>query len=78
MCLAVPVTVRDIPSPGIATVEVNGVSLNVASVLIEDLKVGEYVLVHAGFIIERLDTQEAEERIDLINDLYENENKSGN
>jgi hydrogenase expression/formation protein HypC len=70
MCLAVPVKVEALPSEGVATVTIEGIKLNVSSAFLTDLQIGEYVLVHAGFIIERLDTTEAEERIELIQEVY--------
>lgn len=66
MCLAVPVKVIDIPTSKTAQVEINGVKLEVSSLLIKDLKVGDYVLIHAGFIIEKLTTEDAEEKMALF------------
>lgn len=73
MCLASPVKVVEIPGDGTALVDKEGVSFSVSSTLFPNLCKGDYVLVHAGFIIQRIDRVEAEERIELINELYRSE-----
>jgi len=71
MCLAVPVKVVETDNGGKAKVEVDGVKLDVATVLVTDLKVGDWVLVHAGFIIERITDDLAQQKIDLFNEFYQ-------
>ncbi|MBL6989457.1 MAG: HypC/HybG/HupF family hydrogenase formation chaperone [Bacteriovoracaceae bacterium] len=71
MCLAIPVKVVDIRDDMMAKVEKDGVKLDVATMLVEDLKVGEYVLVHAGFIIERLTLEDAQDKLDLYREFQE-------
>lgn len=71
MCLAIPVKVVEINEDLKAKVDTNGVKLDVITTLVEDLKVGDYVLVHAGHIIEKLDQQEAQERLKLFEELYQ-------
>ena len=68
MCLAVPmkITARDGPE---ATVEQGGLTTRVRLDLLEEAQVGDYVLVHAGFAIERLRPQEAEETLELWREL---------
>lgn len=62
MCLAVPgrVMKRD---GNLAKVDFGGISRDVRVDLVPDVKVGEYVLVHAGFAIQILDERAAEETI---------------
>jgi hydrogenase expression/formation protein HypC len=68
MCLAVPMTITKIE--GIrAVAEARGVEPMVDISLMPDVKINDKVLVHAGFIIERLDEKEANE-IDKVWDLY--------
>jgi len=50
----------------IATVESGGMEMQVDISLTPDVKVGEYVIVHAGFAIEKLKTDEAEETLKMI------------
>ena len=71
MCLAIPMMITEIGpnASGISVLE--GVSYQVDLSLIEDPKVGDYVIVHAGFAIEKLDESEAEERIRLFREISE-------
>ena len=58
MCLAIPMEIIEIDGPN-AVAECNGVRTNVNIALIPDIKLHEKVLVHAGFVIERLDEESA-------------------
>ena len=62
MCLAVPAKIMDIRD-SLATVELRGVTREASLMLLPEAKVGDYVLVHAGFamqIIEERDMEETE------------------
>lgn len=65
MCLAVPMQVKKIDGD-YATVELDGVSYRAGTQLLENISVGDYVIVHAGFAIQKLDEKEAEEIYDLF------------
>ena len=68
MCLAVPMKiVRKDGLNGLA--ELDGVSRQVSLRLVEDVQVGDYVLVHAGFAIERVDEEEAEETLKIMQQI---------
>ncbi len=69
MCLAVPALVVAIDGDLMATVEVAGVSRKVALDLVPETKVGDYVIVHVGFAIQRLDEVEARETLSLLDEL---------
>ncbi len=71
MCLAVPVKIIDTPEEGVAKVEIDGIVITVSSLLAPDVKIGEYVLVHAGFIIEKLSSDEANARLNLFEEIYQ-------
>ncbi len=58
MCLAFPGKIIEINNQQ-ATADFNGVQKNVNISLVPDIKIGEYVIVHAGFAIEQLTTQDA-------------------
>lgn len=60
MCLAVPGRVIHI-SGKTASVDFGGIRRQVLIDLLPDVKIGEYVLVHAGFAIQRLETESAED-----------------
>ena len=49
-----------------ATIDVEGVQREASLLLIEDARVGDYVIVHAGFAIQKLDESAARETLDLL------------
>ena len=69
MCLAVPMTITELKDGGMAAVTVMGTMRDVALDLTPQAQVGDYVLVHAGFAIEIVDQQYAEETLELIQDM---------
>ena len=80
MCLAIPAKITELEEDGLATVDILGVTRQISVDLTPQVGVGEYVLVHAGFAIEVVDEQFAQETIDLIRefpDLVENDMISG-
>ena len=54
MCLAVPSKIIEI-NENVARVEVDGVVRDASIMLLEDAKIGDYVIVHAGFAISKVD-----------------------
>ena len=66
MCLAIPAEIIEMKDDRLATVSILGVTREVALDLTPQAQVGDYVLVHAGFAIEVVDAQYAQETIDLI------------
>ena len=49
-----------------ATIDVEGVQREASLLLLEDARVGDYVIVHAGFAIQKLDEAAAQETLDLL------------
>jgi hydrogenase expression/formation protein HypC len=75
MCLAVPSRIIRIEN-STATIDVLGAQRDISLLLIEeDVKVGDYVLVHAGFAIQKIEQNYAEETIGLFRQLFELEDK---
>ena len=72
MCLAVPLKITKIEGKS-AVGEAGGLSQNVRVDFIPDLAVGGYVMVHAGFAIERMSEQEALEGLDLLEGVFHEE-----
>jgi len=71
MCLAIPSKVVEIREK-MATIDVSGVRREVSLLLLpEEAAVGDYVLVHAGFAIQRIDPEAAEEAMRLIKEIGE-------
>jgi len=65
MCLSVPGKVVEIQN-NMAKVEIGGVLRDVSMDVCPDVVVGDYVLIHTGFAIQRLDEKEALETLDLL------------
>ncbi|MEA2061043.1 MAG: HypC/HybG/HupF family hydrogenase formation chaperone [Thermodesulfobacteriota bacterium] len=59
MCLAVPSKIVEIKD-SVALVDVDGVTREASILLLDDVQVGDYVIVHAGFAISRIDAETAE------------------
>jgi len=73
MCLAIPSKVVEIRDK-MATIDLSGVRREVSLLLLpEEAAVGDYVLVHAGFAIQRIDPEAAEEAMKLIREIGEKE-----
>jgi hydrogenase expression/formation protein HypC len=73
MCLAIPgkiVEIVDVENQ-IAKVEVGGVRRNVNIGMLDDTRVGEYVLIHVGFAMSKIDEREAQETLRLLQELGE-------
>ena len=69
MCLAVPVRVATLLDDQWVETEVGGVHSRVSIALIEEVAAGDYVIVHAGFAIARLDVAEAEKTLALFAEI---------
>lgn len=70
MCLAVPAQVVNIINEFTVEVETFGNRAQVNTTLVDNIQLGDYVLVHAGMAIEIVDQQSAEESMNLWRDLY--------
>jgi len=68
MCLAFPMKIEKIQRP-MAEVSAGGVSMSVSVQLLSSVKKGDYVLVHAGMAIEKIDKKQARELLTLIDEL---------
>lgn len=71
MCLAIPSKITHIDETGMATIDVDGVQRQASLLLIEDPKVGDYVIVHAGFAIHKLDEAFALESLAVLRESLE-------
>jgi hydrogenase expression/formation protein HypC len=70
MCLAVPARVTEI-NEGAGRVDLAGVVREVSFALLPDARVGDYVLLHAGYALQKVDEAEAEETIRLLRQIAE-------
>jgi len=69
MCLAVPARVIELLGDQWAETEVGGIRSRVSIALIDEVSVGDYLIVHAGFAITRLDVEEAEKSLALFAEI---------
>ena len=68
MCLAVPSRIVEIKDQ-VATVDVDGVTREASLMLLDDVSIGDYVIVHAGFAIERIDEEVAHQTLKDMRDM---------
>jgi hydrogenase expression/formation protein HypC len=68
MCLGVPAKILEI-SDGAAVVELGGVRREISVMLVDDVSVGGWVIVHAGFAIEKLSEEEAQQTLSLFREI---------
>jgi hydrogenase expression/formation protein HypC len=66
MCLAIPARVVELQGNDIAIVDLGGVRKDVSLALVEDVAVGDYVIVHVGYALTRLDPEEAEKTLAVM------------
>lgn len=66
MCLAIPALVEQLLADDIAIVNLGGVRKEISLALVEDVEVGDYVIVHVGFALQKLDQEEAAQTLALF------------
>ena len=69
MCLAIPVKVVELREGDQAMVDVGGVRKEISLALVDGIAVGDYVILHVGFAIQKLDAEEAEKTLALFAEL---------
>jgi len=63
MCLAIPIRVEQLLPDNMARVTLSGVSKVVSIAFLEDVRLGDYLLIHAGYALARLDPDDAEQTL---------------
>lgn len=66
MCVAVPGEILSIGADGVALADFGGTRRTISLSLLEDAGVGDFVIVHAGFALHRVDPEEARETLELF------------
>lgn len=69
MCLAIPVKVEKILADDTAIVDIGGVKKEISVALIEDLAIGDYVIMHVGYALNKIDPDEALKTLALFNEM---------
>ncbi len=70
MCLAIPSKITEIENE-MATIDVDGVRREASLLLLADAQVGDFVIVHAGFAIQKIDEAAAQETLELLRSAAE-------
>ncbi|MDH2404715.1 hydrogenase expression/formation protein HypC [Bradyrhizobium sp. JR1.5] len=69
MCLAIPAEVTRLLPDEMAIVSIDGVSKEISVALIENLAVGDYVIIHVGYALTKIDPEEAMRTLELLREL---------
>jgi len=73
MCLAIPACVEQLISEDSAIVNLGGVRKEISLALVEDIAVGDYVIVHVGFALQKLDPEEAAQTLAMFAEMARGE-----
>jgi hydrogenase expression/formation protein HypC len=66
MCLAIPVRITEILPDEMAKVSLDGVVKTISTALIDDPVVGDYVVLHVGYALAKIDPDEAERTLEML------------
>lgn len=69
MCLGVVGRIEEIKEDNLAVAEIMGVRREISVVLVPEIKVGEYVMIHAGFAINPIDEEAAKETEEILEEV---------
>ena len=69
MCLALPALVTELLPDDMAKVELGGVRQKISLALVSDVAIGEYVIVHVGYALAKLDAEEAAKTLALFAEM---------
>ena len=72
MCLGIVGRVQELKPDNMALVEIMGVQREISVILVPEIKVGQYVMIHAGFAINPIDAKEAKETEELLQKVFGN------
>lgn len=66
MCLGIPAKVVEVDKSGLGKVDYLGTKVKANFALLEDVKIGDWVILHAGFAISQMNEEEAEETLQIL------------
>jgi len=69
MCLALPVKVIELCGDDQAVVDLDGIRKQISLALVDDVRVGDYVILHVGYALSKLDPDEAQRTLALFAEL---------
>jgi hydrogenase expression/formation protein HypC len=74
MCIAFPGKILSIDQDNFAVVDIGGTRREVCLDLVDEaVTIGDYVISHAGYAMQKVDEESAKEKLDLLKELIENE-----
>jgi hydrogenase expression/formation protein HypC len=76
MCLAIPAQVTELLEDGMARIDMDGVSKAISIALVDNVEVGDFVVVHVGYALSKIDAEEAERTLALLRDVAAMETSS--
>ena len=77
MCLALPARIIELRENELGVVDLGGVRKEISLALVEEAQVGDYVIVHVGYALSKLDTGEAEATLRLFAELSDMQADAG-
>ncbi len=66
MCLAIPAEVTELLTDDMARVSLDGVGKEISVALVPDVAVGDFVIIHVGYALSKIDKAEAEKTMQLL------------
>ena len=69
MCLAIPVKVEKVLQDDMAIVDIDGLKKEISVSLIDDIAEGDYVIMHVGFALNKIDPEEAQKTLEIFRDM---------
>lgn len=69
MCLALPVKVIELLDGDAAVVDLDGIRKQISLALVDDVHIGDYVILHVGYALTKLDPDEAQRTLELFAEL---------
>ena len=69
MCLAIPARVVEMPDADNAVVDLGGVRKEISLALVDGVAIGDYVIVHVGYALNKLDPEEAAKTLALFAEM---------
>ena len=71
MCLAIPVRIEELQADDMAMVDIGGIKKSISIALVDDVAVGDYVILHVGYALNKVDAEEAAKTLELFSELIE-------
>lgn len=71
MCLALPAQITQILDDSRAIVSIGGISKEISTALLETVTLGDYVVIHVGYALTRLDEEEAQKTLNLFSQMMQ-------